>query len=61
MVAKIDSLSGISDDVLGTGVSRVSPSDEFLHLVDVERSNDLGESHVLRDRPRNADLKRKTF
>ena len=59
MIAKIDSLSGVADDVLCSGVGRVSSSDELLHLVDVERSHDLREGQVLSDGTRDSDLQTK--
>lgn len=59
VVAEIDSLAGVADDVLGAGVLRVSASDELLHLVDVEGGDDFRERHVLGDGPRHSDLSKK--
>ena len=59
MEPEVDPVPGVPDYVLGARVLRVPPAHQLLHLVDVERGHDLREGQVLRDRPGDADLRRK--
>jgi len=47
MKSQINSFAGVSDDILGSGILRVSSPHQFLHLVNVERGDNVREGQVL--------------
>lgn len=60
VVAQVYAVSVVSDDVLGAGILRVSARHQLLKLLQVKRSHDFWECHILGYRAWHTHLHRHT-